>query len=67
MTWESQTRSAVTICHSKSVNLLGAIYTAVQVAGGIFLACAGSNAQLHVWLVAARITAANSMRAFGCG
>jgi hypothetical protein len=59
------TNSAVTICHSQSVNVLGAIYTGVQVAGAIFLACAGSNVQLHAWSVAARITAENSMRAFG--
>jgi hypothetical protein len=49
------------------VNVLGAIFTGVQVAGAIFLVCAGSNVQLHVWPVAARITAANSMRVFGCG
>jgi site-specific recombinase len=67
MTWESQTRSAVTICRSQSVNVLGAIYTGVQVAGAIFLVCAGSNVQLHVWPVVARIMAANSMRVFGCG
>jgi hypothetical protein len=61
------TRSGVTICRSQSVNVLGAIFTGVQVAGAIFLVCAGSNVQLHVWPVVARITAANSMRVFGCG
>jgi hypothetical protein len=61
------TRSAVTIWHFQSANVLGAIYTGVQGAGAIFLGCAESNVQLHVWPVAARITAANSMRVFGCG
>jgi hypothetical protein len=64
---ELAARSAVTICRSQSVNVLDAIFTGAQVAGAIFLVCAGSNVQLHVWPVAAHITAANSMRVFGCG
>jgi hypothetical protein len=44
--------------------VLGAIFTGVQVAGAIFLACAGSNVQLHVWPVAANTMAANSIRGF---
>ena len=61
------TRSVVIICHSQSANVLGPIFTGVRGAGAIFLACAGSNVQLHVWPVAARITAENSMRVFGYG
>jgi hypothetical protein len=61
------TRSVVIIFRSQLAHVLGAIFTGVQVAGGIFRECAGSNVQLHVWPVAARIMAENSMRVFGCG
>jgi hypothetical protein len=61
------TKSAVITCHSQSANVLGAISTGVQVAGAILLVCVGSNVPLRVWPVAARITAEDSMRAFGYG
>ena len=37
---------------------------AVQIAGAIFLVCAGSDARWHASPVAARTTAVNSMRGF---
>src|SRR6266699_3919944 len=59
--WESLTRSAAIRCRFRQRVMRHASFIAARIAGAIFLAYAGSNAQSHVSPVAARITAASLM------
>ena len=66
-TWESPTRSAVTIFRFPRELTPRVSCIDVQIVVRSFHESAACAAQLHVWPVAAHITAANSMRVFGCG
>src|SRR4029450_1175271 len=62
--WESQARSAVIRCRFRRRVMRRVSSTVARIAGAIFLAYAGSNAQSHVSPVAVHITAANSTHGF---
>jgi hypothetical protein len=64
-TLRSPAKSLVIRCRFQQGVMRRVLFIAVQIAGAIFLACAGSGAWWHASPVAARTTVANSMRGFG--